>query len=107
MSSSKYLEGCTVTKKVEEYKYKFQLRWFSHVPRMPQARLERRVALVTPMGKWPRGRPRTRGCGYISDLAWSRLSVEPAEQGVEETQEVFRVVLGLLHPLPSPGEERV
>jgi len=31
----------------------------------------------TPVGKQPRGRPMTRGSDYISDLAWSRLGVEP------------------------------
>jgi len=33
----------------------------------------------TPTEKRPRVRPRTRWRDYISDLAWSRLGVEPAE----------------------------
>jgi len=48
-----------------------------------------------PTGKWPRVRPRTRWCDYISDLAWSRLGVEPAELAeIAVDREVFRVILG-------------
>jgi len=37
------------------------------------------VLLAIPTGKWPRVRPRTRWRDCISDLAWFRLGVEPAE----------------------------
>jgi len=47
--------------------------------RMSQERLVRQVFLATPMGKWPRGRPTARRRDYITDLAWSRPGVEPAE----------------------------
>jgi len=53
----------------------------------------------TPKGKRPRGRPRTRCLDYISDLAWSRFGLEPAElSGIAVDCEVFRVLLGLLPP---------
>jgi len=61
----------------------------------------------TPTGKRPRGRPRTRWRDYISDLAWSRLCLEPAELFEIATDcEVFRVLLGLLTPRISPNEKR-
>jgi len=58
---------------------KSQLRLFGHVTGMTQERLGRHVLLATPTEKWPRGWPRTRWCDDISDFAWSRLSVDPAE----------------------------
>ena len=59
----------------------------------------------TPTGKRPRGRPRWRD--YISDLAWSRLGMEPAELSeIAVDREVFRVLLGLLPPRLSPKEKR-
>jgi len=56
-----------------------QLRWFGHVSRMPHKRLARQVLLAKPTGKRPRGRPRISWSDYITDLAWSRLVVEPTE----------------------------
>jgi len=59
----------------------------------------------TPTAKWPRGRPRWRD--YISELAWSRLGVEPAELcEISVDREVFRVLLGLLPQRLSPKEKR-
>jgi len=47
-----------------------------------------------PTEKQPRGRPRTRWCDYISDLAWSQIHVEPAELSeIAENREVFRYLL--------------
>ena len=63
-----------------------ELRWFSHVSRMPQERLARQALLAKLTGKRSRGRPRTTLSDYISDLAWSRLAVEPT------------FWIGLLHP---------
>ena len=52
-----------------------------------------------PTGKRPWVRPRTKWHDYISDLAWSRLGVEPAELSeIVVDREVFRVLLGLLPP---------
>ena len=52
-----------------------------------------------PTGKRPWVRPRTKWRDYISDLAWSRLGVEPAELSeIVVDREVFRVLLGLLPP---------
>ena len=59
-----------------------QLRWFGHMSRMSQDKLARQVLLAAPTGKWPKGGPRTRWSDYISDLAWPRLGVEPAELSV-------------------------
>jgi len=42
-------------------------------------KIGRQVLLATPTGKRPIVRPRTRWSDYISDHAWSRLGVEPAE----------------------------
>jgi len=45
----------------------------------------------------PGGRSRTRWRDYISDLARSRLGVDPAEPAeVAENREVIRHLLGLL-----------
>jgi len=45
-----------------------------------------------PTGKRPKVCPRTRWRDYISDLAWSRLGVEPAELSeIAVDREVFRV----------------
>jgi len=47
----------------------------------------------------------TRWSDNISDLAWSLLGVELAElSGIAVDLEVFRVLLGLLPPRPSPEE---
>ena len=45
---------------------------------MPNERLARQVLLVKPIGNWPIGHPKPRWSYYISDLAWSHLSVELA-----------------------------
>jgi len=58
---------------------RFQLCCFSHVSRVFHESLLRQVLLAAPMRKRPRGRSSTRWSNYITDLAWSRLSVEPAE----------------------------
>jgi len=63
----------------------------------------RQPCWLTPTGKRPRGRPSTRCRDYTSDLAVSRVGVEPAEQSkVAENREVFRVLLGL-PPMRSSG----
>ena len=56
-----------------------QLRWFGHLSRISQKRLARQLRLATPTRKWPWSRPRTRWRDCISDLALSRLGVEPVE----------------------------
>jgi len=61
----------------------------------------------TPTGKRPRGRPMTRWSDFNSDLALSRLGAEPAElSGIDVDREVFRVLLWLPSPWPSPKEKR-
>jgi len=67
---------------------------------MRHERLVRQILLATPTEKGPRCRPRTRWSDYISDLAWSRLGVEPAELSEMPVDcEVFQV-LGLVPPRP-------
>jgi len=57
------------------------------------------VQLAKPTEKRFRGHPRPRCSEYISDLAWSRLGVEPAELSeIFVDREVFQVLLGLLPP---------
>ena len=52
--------------------------------------------------KWPRGRLRVRWHDYISNLAWSPLSVKPAERAkVAENQDLFQVLQRLLPLWPS------
>ncbi|KAK0143304.1 hypothetical protein N1851_018556 [Merluccius polli] len=56
-----------------------QLRWFGHLVRMPTGRLPWEVFQARPVGRRPRGRPRTRWRDYISTLAWERLGIPPSE----------------------------
>jgi len=84
-----------------------QLRLFGHVSRMSQERLSRLVLLAKPTGKRLRCRPRPRWSNCISDLVWSHLGVEPAELSeIAIGRAVFRILLGLLSPRPSPEEKR-
>jgi len=63
---------------------------------MSQKRLARHVLLATPTGMRPKGQPRASWSDCISDLAWSRLGVEPAELSeIPENCNVFRVLLWL------------
>jgi len=78
-------------------------------PKCP--RIERRTKsfrLQSPAtGKRPKVCPRTRWLDYITDLAWSRLGVEPAELSeLADDREVLQVLLGLLPSRPSPKEKR-
>jgi len=53
-----------------------------------------RQALAEPTGKRPRRRLRPRWSNCISDIAWSRLVVEPAELSeIAVDHEVFQVLL--------------
>jgi len=48
-------------------------------------------------GKRPRGRPKSRWSNCISELAWSRLGVEPAELSeIAVDREVFQALLWML-----------
>jgi len=65
-------------------------------------RLVRQVLLAKSTGKQPSGRPKPRYSNCISDVAWSRLGVEPAEPSeVAVDCEVFQVLLGSC-PLDPP-----
>jgi len=77
------------------------------MPRMSQERITNQVLRATdhttPTGKRPRVRPGIRWRDYISDLAWSRYDVEPAELfEIAVDHQVFRVILGLLPPVTLP-----
>ncbi|KAK3560032.1 hypothetical protein QTP86_033830, partial [Hemibagrus guttatus] len=60
-----------------------QLRWLGHLFQMPPGRLPGEVFRACPIGKRPRGRPRTCWRDYVSQLAWERLWVP-----LEELEEV-------------------
>uniref|UniRef100_A0A671X7J4 Reverse transcriptase domain-containing protein n=1 Tax=Sparus aurata TaxID=8175 RepID=A0A671X7J4_SPAAU len=80
-----------------------QLRWLGHLFRMPPGRLPREVFLACPAGKRPRGRPRTRWCDYITQLAWERLGILPEElEAVSGEREVWVSLLRQLPPRPGP-----
>jgi len=80
-----------------------QLRWFGHVSRMAQDKLPRQVLLASATRKRTRGRPWTRWSDYISDLAWYRLGVEPAELfEIAVDREVFLVDIDNFFPHEPP-----
>jgi len=57
---------------------------------MPQERLVWQVLLARPMGERRRGLPRPKWNDHISELAWSRLGVEPTELSeIAVDREVF------------------
>ena len=84
-----------------------QLRWYGHVTRMSQERTAKKLLCSTPIGRRPRGRPRTRWRDYVEDLSWSRLGI-PAEHlsFVAEDRGAWRLQLELLPPRP-PKDKRV
>uniref|UniRef100_A0A8C5CRJ5 Reverse transcriptase domain-containing protein n=1 Tax=Gadus morhua TaxID=8049 RepID=A0A8C5CRJ5_GADMO len=86
------------------YLERSQLRWFGHLVRMPTGRLPWEVFQARPVGRRPRGRPRTRWRDYISTLAWERLGIPPSELvNVAREREVWGPLLELLPPRPDPG----
>ena len=84
-----------------------QLRWYGHVTQMSQERTAKKLLCSTPIGRRPRGRPRTRWRDYVEDLSWSRLDI-PAEHlsNVAEDRDAWRIQLELLPPWP-PKDKRV
>ena len=78
-----------------------QLRWYGHVTRIYQERTAKKLLCSTPIGRRPRGRPRTRWQDYAEDLSWSRLGI-PAEHlsFVAEDPDAWRLQLKLLFPRP-------
>ena len=78
-----------------------QLRWYGHVTRMSQKRTAKKLLCSTPIGRRPRGRPRTRWRDYVEDLSWSRPGI-PAEHlsFVAEDRDAWRIQLELLPPRP-------
>jgi len=74
---------------------------------MPNGRLVRQALRSKPTGKRRRCRPRPRWSNCISNLAWSRLDVEPAELSeIAADRGAFQVLLWMLSPLPSLEENR-
>ena len=82
---------------------RLQLRWYGHVTRMVQERTAKKLFCSTPIGRRPRGRPRTRWRDYVKDLSWSRLGI-PAEHlsFVAKDRDACRLQLELLPPRPAP-----
>ena len=52
-----------------------QLRWYGHVTRISLERTAKKLLCSTPIGRKPRGRPRTRWLDYVEDLSWCRLGI--------------------------------
>jgi len=74
---------------------------------MPSERPVRQALLAKPMGKRPTRRPRPWWSNCISDLAWSRLGVKPAELfNIAIDREAFQVLLWMLPPQPSLEKKR-
>ena len=73
-----------------------QLRWFGHVTRMSWERLARKVVLATQTGNRP------RWSDYISDLASSRLGMEPAELSEIAADFVFNTRRKQHNPIATP-----
>ncbi|KAK3514658.1 hypothetical protein QTP70_021570 [Hemibagrus guttatus] len=81
-----------------------QLRWLGNLFRMPPGRLPGEVFRACPIGKRPRGRPRTRWRDYVSRLTWERLGIPPEElEEVPGKREVWTSLLRLLPPQPGSG----
>ena len=86
------------------YLERSQLRWFGYLVRMPTGCLPWEVFQARPVGRRPRGRPRTRWRDYISTLAWERLGIPPSELvNVAREREVWGPLHELLPPRPDPG----
>ena len=79
---------------------KSQLRWYRHVTQMYQERTAKKLLCSTPIGRRPRGRPKTRWRDYVEGFSWSRLGI-PAEHlsFVAEDRDAWSIQLELL-PLP-------
>ncbi|CAL8276249.1 unnamed protein product [Arctogadus glacialis] len=72
---------------------------------MPNGRLPWEVFQARPVGRRPRGRPRTRWRDYISTLAWERLGISPSELvNVAREREVWGPLLELLPRDPTPDK---
>ena len=73
-----------------------QLRWYGHVTRMSQERTAKKLLCSTPIGRRPRGRPRTRWRDYVEDLSRSRLGI-PGEHlsFIAEDRDAWRLQLEL------------
>ncbi|TWW59266.1 R2DM Retrovirus-related Pol polyprotein from type II retrotransposable element [Takifugu flavidus] len=81
-----------------------QLGWLGHLARMPSRRLPLEVFRTCPIGRQPRGQPRTRWTDYIPRLAWERLGVPPEElMEVAGERAVWASLLKLLPPRPGSG----
>ena len=85
-----------------------QLRWYGRVTRMSQERTAKKLLCSTPIGRRPRGRPRTRWRDYVEDLSWSRLGI-PAEHlsFAAEDQDAWRIQLELLPPPRISGSRKL
>ncbi|KAK3546165.1 hypothetical protein QTP70_025142 [Hemibagrus guttatus] len=113
--SSNAMYRAVVVKKELSWKVKLSIYQSIYVPtltyghelwvmteRMPPGRLPGEVFRAFPIGKRPRGRPRTRWRDYVSRLAWERLGVPPEEleevsgerEGTSQTMNTLKNLVG-------------
>ena len=73
---------------------------------MSQERTAKKLLCWTPIGRRPRGRPRTWWRDYVEDLSWSRLGI-PGEHlsFVAEDRDAWRIQLELLPPRPPKDKQ--
>ncbi len=80
-----------------------QVRWFEHLVRMPPGHHPLEVFQAHPIGRRPRGRPKTHWRDYISHLAGERLWISQDLLEVEEVKKIWIAYLSLLPPQPDLG----
>ena len=73
------------------------MRWYGHVTRMSQEKTAKKQLYSTPIGRRPRGRPRTQRRDYVEDLSWFRLGILAERLSFfAEDRDAWRLQLELL-----------
>ena len=80
---------------------KSQLCWYGHVTRMSFERTAKKLLRSPPIGRKPKGRPRTQWREYVEYLSWYRLGIPPEHLSfVAKSRDAWR--LQLEQPPPRP-----